>query len=98
MAEHKETCLKINGKQTVKLRSGSIKFKSHFKQLAVPFKICADLERNVKGVMGIDRNSNTSYTKICQAHIPCSFAYNVTCVGDSFSKPVVLYKGKKCGL
>ena len=30
---HKETCLKINGKQTVKLRSGSIKFQSHFKQL-----------------------------------------------------------------
>ena len=39
LAEHKETCLKINGKQTVKLRSGSIKFKNHFKQLNVPFKI-----------------------------------------------------------
>ena len=39
LAEHKVTCLKINGKQTVKLRSGSIKFKNHFKQLNVPFKI-----------------------------------------------------------
>ena len=29
--EHKEICLKINGKQTVKLRSGSIKFKNYFK-------------------------------------------------------------------
>ena len=33
--EHKETCLKINGKQNVKLKSGSIGFKNHFKQLAV---------------------------------------------------------------
>ena len=44
MQKHKETCLKINGKQTVKLRTGSIKFKNHFKQLAVPFKIYADFE------------------------------------------------------
>ena len=33
LAEHKETCLKINGKQTVKLRRGLIKFKNLFKQL-----------------------------------------------------------------
>ena len=41
LVKHKETCLKINGKQTVKLKSGSIKFKNHFKQLAIPFKIYA---------------------------------------------------------
>ena len=28
-------CLKINGKQTVKLRSGLFKFKNHFKQLTL---------------------------------------------------------------
>ena len=39
----KKLVLKINGKQTVKLESGSIKFKNHFKQLAVPFKIYAAL-------------------------------------------------------
>ena len=50
LGEHKETCLKINNEQTVKLRSGSIKFKNHFQQLAVPFKICADFECNVKRV------------------------------------------------
>ena len=48
MVEHKEICLKINGKQIVKLRSGSIKFKNHFKQSVVPFKIYADFECNVK--------------------------------------------------
>ena len=42
LVELKETCLKINGKQTVKFRSSSIKFKNHFKQMAVPFKIYAD--------------------------------------------------------
>ena len=32
-------CLEIKGKETVKLRSGSIKFKKYFKQLALPFTI-----------------------------------------------------------
>ena len=36
---HKEVCLKINCKEAVKLKSGSIKFKNYFRQLAVPFKI-----------------------------------------------------------
>ena len=35
LVEHLETYLKINAKQSLKLRSGSIKFKDHFKQLAV---------------------------------------------------------------
>ena len=45
---YKENCLIINGKQTVKLKSGSIKFKNHFKQLAVPFKIYADFKSLLK--------------------------------------------------
>ena len=52
--EDKETCLKIYRNQTVKLRSGSIKFKNYFKQLAV-FKIYADFESVLKEVRGIDR-------------------------------------------
>ena len=50
LIEHKETCLKINGKQTIKLKSGSIGFKIHFKQIAVLFKIYAGFDCNVKGV------------------------------------------------
>ena len=30
LVEHKEVCLKVNGKQTVKLKTGSIKFKNNF--------------------------------------------------------------------
>ena len=50
MIEHKETSLEINDQKTVKLRNGSIKFKSYLKQLAVPFKINADFESLLKGV------------------------------------------------
>ena len=50
LIEHEEICLKINGKQAVKLRNGSIKFKNHFKHLAVPFIIYVDFECNVKRV------------------------------------------------
>ena len=42
--------MKINGQQNIKLRSGLIKFKSHFRELAAPFKIYADFEYNVKRV------------------------------------------------
>ena len=93
MIEHEQTSLKINGEQTVKLKSGSIKYENHFKQLAVPFKIYADFEFNVEGVKGNDKN-NASCTKKYQDHIPCSFAYKVVCIDDKFSKPVVLYRGK----
>ena len=55
LIEHKENCLIINCKQSVRLRSGSIKFKNHFKQLAAPFKIYADFECNVEGVKSNDK-------------------------------------------
>ena len=38
-----EICSIINGKQNVKLKSGSISFKNYFKQLPVPFTIYPDL-------------------------------------------------------
>ena len=62
LIEHKENCLITNGKETVKLKKGSIEFKNHFNQLAVPFKIYADFECNVKGVQSNDKN-NVSSTK-----------------------------------
>ena len=48
LIEHKETCLIINVKQTVKLKSCSIKFKNYFRLLAVSFKIYAHFECNIK--------------------------------------------------
>ena len=73
LQEHKKACLKMNGKQSVKLRSFSIKFKNCLKQLTVPFKICADFESILKGVQSNDNDNNASYTKssikvTCLAH------------------------------
>ena len=48
LAEHKGISLKVNGKPTVKLKRGLIKFKNFFKQLPVPFMIYADFECDVK--------------------------------------------------
>ena len=93
LIEHKENCLIINGKQSVKLKSGSISFKNYFKQLSVPFKIYADFKCLLKGVKSSNKN-NGSYTEKYQVHIPCSFAYKVACVDNRFSKKVVLYRGK----
>ena len=94
MQEHEKVCLKINGKKSVKLKSGLIKFKNCFKQLAALFKIYADFESVLKGVQSNDRSNNTLYTQENQNHILCSFAYKVVCIDDKFSKPVVLYRGK----
>ena len=97
LIEHKENCLIINGKQSVKLKSGSINFKTNFKQLPVPFKMYADFECILKGVKSSDKN-NGSYTEKYQDHIPCSFAYKVAYVDNKFSKKVVFYREKKCCL
>ena len=47
MIKHKENCLSINGKQSVKLGE-IIKFENYFKQIPVPLKIYADSECNLK--------------------------------------------------
>ena len=43
LIKHKENCLSINSKQSIKLEEGIIKFENYFKQIPVPFKIYADL-------------------------------------------------------
>ena len=50
LTEHKEDCLIINGKQSVKLEKGTIEFENYFIQIPVPFKIYADFECNLKSV------------------------------------------------
>ena len=85
-----ENCLSINGKQSVKLEKGIIEFENHFKQIPVPFKINADFECNLRSVESYEG----SYTKKYQDHIPFSFAYKVFCIGDRFTKPIVVYRGE----
>ena len=90
LIKHKENCFSINGKQSVKQEKGIIEFENYNKQIPVPFKIYADFECNLKGVESYE----SSYTKKYQYHIPCNFAYKVTCVDDRFTKPIVGYRGE----
>ena len=39
-------------------------------------------------------NDCFSYTSQYQDPVPCSFAYNLVCVNDKYSKDIVLYRGK----
>ena len=93
--KHRTDCLVTNGKQSVKLKSSTIKFKNYFKQLPVPFKIYADFECILKKVKSdiIECDSNSSYTRKCKDYISCSLAYKVVCLDNKFSKKVVLYSG-----
>ena len=50
LIKHKENCLRINGKQSVKLEKRIIEFENYFKQIPVPFKYYADFECNLRGV------------------------------------------------
>ena len=90
LIKHKEDCLSINGKQSVKLEKGIITFENYFKQILVPFKIYPDFECNLRSVECYEG----SYTKKYEDHIPCSFAYKVVCIDDRFTKPIVVYRGE----
>ena len=59
MTEHKEDCLSINGKQSVKVEKGTIELENYFKQIPVSFKIYADFDCNLKSVESYEG----SYTK-----------------------------------
>ena len=65
MIKHKKNCLSINGKQSVKLEKGIIKFENCFKQIPLLFKIYADFECNLKSV----KCNEGSYTEKYQDHI-----------------------------
>ena len=59
MTKHKEDCLSINGKQSVKLEKRIIEFENYSKQIPVPFKIYANFECNLRGA----KSYKGSYTK-----------------------------------
>ena len=53
LVEHNKICSKINGKQTVKLKSGFTEFKNYSSQIPAPFKIYADFECVLKVLKAI---------------------------------------------
>ena len=61
LIKHKEDCLSINGKQSIKLEKGIIEFEYCFKQIPVPFKMYADFECNLTGVENYDKKISRSH-------------------------------------
>ena len=59
LTKHKEDCLNINGKQSVKLEKVTIEFENYFKQIPVPVKIYTDSECNLRSA----ESCEGSYTK-----------------------------------
>ena len=90
---HKEIFLKINGKQTIKVRSGFIEFKNYSRQIPASFKIYANFECILKSNKS-NKKTSGSYIEKYQDDIPCSIAYKPVCVDNKFSKPFVLYRGE----
>ena len=98
LIKHRENCLRINGKQSVKLEEGIIKVENYFKQTGVPFKTYVDFECNLKKIIC----SEGSYTEKYQGHIPCSFAYTafclysfafaykIVCIDNKFTRPTII--------
>ena len=64
LIKHKENCLSINGKQSVKLEKGIIELENYLKEIPVPFKIYADFECNLRDVGFYEG----SYTKNSRSH------------------------------
>ena len=86
----------INGKESVRLKSGTISFKNYSKQLPVPFKIYPDFECILKKFECDSVKNNSSYRRKYQDRIPSGFSYKAVCLDNKFSKKVVLYRRKKC--
>ena len=63
MIKHKENCLSINVKQSVKLEKGIIELENYLEEIPVPFKIYADSEFNLRDV-GFYEGSYTKKIKI----------------------------------
>ena len=90
MTEHKKVSLSINSAQSLRFEKGTIAFKSYFKQIPVSFKVYADFECSLESV----ESYKGSYSKKYQDHIPCSLAYEIVCVDEKFTKPIVIFRGE----
>ena len=88
MQKNGEICLKINRKQSAKLKICSINFQNFFKQLSL---VNFDTRCNLEKIHINGRDKNTSYNEKHHNHVPSTFAYKLLCIDDKFIKSVILY-------
>ena len=89
---HRKQCLLINGCQAVNYKSGLIKFKNYGKQIPLIFKIYADTECFLKRTKIKESENTIKY----QEHQPNSIGAKLVCIGDRFTLPSIIFKGKDC--
>ncbi|CAB3977707.1 Gastrula zinc finger [Paramuricea clavata] len=104
LEKHKETCIEVNGTESVKLpKEGTkIKFKNHRNSMPVPFVIYADFEsilvpeeRKVESEDPEDKSSTNLY----QTHKACSFGLKTVChYDDKYSGEYKSYVGEDAAM
>ena len=98
LERHKETCIIINGTQTIKLPDKSnnkLLFSNFKKEIPAPFVIYAHFEALTEKIQGCTPNNDKSYTHAYQKHTDCGYGYKVVCCyDDKYTKPVKIYRGE----
>ena len=93
LADHREVCVSINGKQAIRMpEPGSIlKYENRRKQLDAPLVIYADFEAITEKV-SVVRRSAASHTQIIpETH---RLWVRVCSYDDKYSKPVEVFRGE----
>ena len=77
LKRHIKDCLKINGKQKIKMpkKGQYIKFKNFERKIKSPFMIYSDFESILVPEDNGKQNPNESYTSKNQEHVACSYGY-----------------------
>ena len=89
LKRHIKDCLKINGKQTIKMpkKGEYVKFKNFERKIKSPIMIYEDFESIVLPEDNGKQDPHKSYTSKYQKHVACSYGYKLLCVDDEFSSP-----------
>ena len=78
LTNHKENCISINGKQSIKMPEKGSKV-----------KLIDDFEALTEKVYGCQPNNDKSYTQAYRKHTDCGYGYKVVCFyDDKYSKPI----------
>ena len=96
LADHREVCVSINGKQAITMpEPGSIlKYENHRKQLDAPLIIYADFEAIAGKVLGCAQVGSKPYTDNTRNTPTVGTPMLVCCYDDKYSKPVEVFRGE----
>ena len=72
------------------MKKKQLSLKIILKQIPVLFNVYADFACNLESVGSYEG----SYSKKYQDHIPFNFAYKLVCVDETFTKPIVVFRGE----